>query len=272
MDMLSEDTSVPLNASQASLHANGNLSWWEPCVASGGALSSGASKDIYRDLAIASLAIAKRFSNGATMWSFAPHMAAHALHIAVEFVHPVIVGKKALPALALLSDDPIAELRHSSKAGDLFVGVGPGDDVLLIEAMKRARVYGLTSIWISSGPRPAIGSANHVIALDNDPQLSAYLGYYVMLYHLLWECTHVCYEHPGLLKAKGETCSGPTCMTCSDEAEVMEIERSLDSLRAVARGPAGVSTIDVSLIDKVAIGDLVLVQGTSAINHVGSSW
>ena len=32
----------------------------------------------------------------------------HARHVAVEFVHPVIMGKRALPAVAVADDDPVA--------------------------------------------------------------------------------------------------------------------------------------------------------------------
>jgi hypothetical protein len=53
------------------------------------------------DLAPAALALARRFAAGATMWCVAPQWPAHARHVAVEFVHPVIVGKRALPAVSV---------------------------------------------------------------------------------------------------------------------------------------------------------------------------
>ncbi len=48
------------------------------------------------DLASAALSLARRFAAGATMWCVAPQWPAHARHVAVEFVHPVIVGKRVL--------------------------------------------------------------------------------------------------------------------------------------------------------------------------------
>ena len=51
------------------------------------------------DLAGAALSLARRFAAGATMWCVAPEWPAHGRHVAVEFVHPVIVGKRALPAV-----------------------------------------------------------------------------------------------------------------------------------------------------------------------------
>ena len=45
------------------------------------------------DLAAAALALARRFAAGATLWCVAPAWPSHARHVAVEFVHPVIVGR-----------------------------------------------------------------------------------------------------------------------------------------------------------------------------------
>jgi len=60
------------------------------------------------DLASTALATARRFHAGATMWCVAPRWEPHAQHVAVEFVHPVIVGKRALPAVALTGPDLVA--------------------------------------------------------------------------------------------------------------------------------------------------------------------
>src|SRR5260370_6614572 len=56
-------------------------------------------------IAEACWAMARRFHQGGRLLAFGNGAwATDALHIAVEFVHPVIVGKRALPALALTSD------------------------------------------------------------------------------------------------------------------------------------------------------------------------
>ena len=62
-------------------------------------------------LARAAFDLARRFASGATMWCVAPEWPEHARHVAVEFVHPVIVGKRALPAVAIEGRDPVAALR-----------------------------------------------------------------------------------------------------------------------------------------------------------------
>ena len=62
------------------------------------------------------LALARRFAAGATMWCLAPAWPEHARHVAVEFVHPVIVGKRALPAVSVVDPDPVAALRATASA------------------------------------------------------------------------------------------------------------------------------------------------------------
>ena len=66
--------------------------------------------------------------------------------------------------------------------------------------MRRSPAWGATTIWIGSGERPTAGAADHVLWLDDpDPRVPA-TGGFVLFYHLLWELTHVCFEHSGLLK------------------------------------------------------------------------
>lgn len=222
-----------------------------------------------RYLSLAALDIAKRFANGATMWSCAPNMSAHAFHVAVEFVHPVVIGKRALPAQALISDSPVDELRQCSRKGDIFVGIGTGNDPTLNRCMLRAQIYGLTSIWIASGPRPEIGSANHVIWLDEDADYAGFLGNFILIYHLLWELTHVCFEHPGLLEKDQVECSGPACITCSDQGLMMEVVDHNDSVGSPirkARGPDGIHLVDTSLVGTLQFGNVVLVHGDSVIS------
>ncbi len=56
-------------------------------------------------LALACRDMAARFTRGGRLLVFGNGAGAtDAQHVAVEFVHPVIVGKRALPALSLVSD------------------------------------------------------------------------------------------------------------------------------------------------------------------------
>ena len=74
-------------------------------------------------MAAAAFTLAKLFAAGATMWSIAPSWEPHALHIAVEFVHPVIMGKRALPAVALTGPALVDQVRVSVQPGDIVVAV-----------------------------------------------------------------------------------------------------------------------------------------------------
>src|SRR6478672_3057035 len=150
------------------------------------------------DIAAAALTLARHFATGATMWCWAPDAAEHAQHVAVEFVHPVIMGKRALPAVAVTDaeTDAAGALRPLVRAGDVVVIVGAtaGDD-RVIGVLQRAPSWGASTIWIGAGSGPPAGVADHVIWLDGDPSLARHDGRYVLVYHVLWELTHVCFEH-----------------------------------------------------------------------------
>jgi hydrogenase maturation factor len=217
------------------------------------------------DLARASLSIARRFAAGGTMWCVSPQWPAHGRHVAVEFVHPVIVGKRALPAVSIASSDAVASVRLVARPGDVVLAIGAADDESVSALLRRADAWGVTGVWIGAGPRPPIGAADHVIWLDEPkPEHAARAGDLVLLYHLLWELTHVAFEHPGLLGVEPE-CSADVCVTCSDEGRVAEVVVVLERGRAEALVAGSIETIDVSLIDPVAPGDLVLVHAGVAI-------
>ena len=222
------------------------------------------------DLARTSLALARRFSAGATMWCASPNWPFHAHHVAVEFVHPVIVGKRALPAVTVPpAADLVATLRACVAPGDIVLALADAGDARVADAMRRGQAWGVETVWIGAGPqRPPAGSADHVIWLDTDAPLEA-SERFVRIYHLLWELTHVCFEHPGLLKPEPECTAdgevGSVCITCSDEGRPAEVV-SVDGDEALVRTPDGQERIDVSLIDAPAPGDLVLIHAGFAIN------
>jgi HupF/HypC family len=233
------------------------------------AIDHGLSAELATDLAATAFTLAKRFAAGATMWSIAPSWEPHALHIAVEFVHPVIVGKRALPAVALTGPDLVDLVRVSVRPGDMVVAVSGADEAQVRSVMRRSPAWGATTIWIGSGERPEAGLADHVLWLDDpDPRVPA-TGGFVLFYHLLWELTHVCFEHPGLLKPE---CMETVCLTCSDEGRLGEVVTvSTDAMApdvALVRTARGVETVVTTLIDPVAAGELVLVHAGTAISRL----
>ena len=229
------------------------------------AIDRGLSAELAADLAATAFTLAKRFAAGATMWSIAPSWEPHALHIAVEFVHPVIVGKRALPAVALTGPDLVDLVRVSVRPGDIVVAVSGAEHPDVRSVLRRAPAWGATTIWIGSGRRPAAGMADHVLWLDDpDPRVPA-TGGFVLFYHVLWELTHVCFEHSGLLKPER---AADICVTCSDEGRLGELVTVPAAGMATVRTARGVEDVATTLVEPIAAGDLVLVHAGTAISKV----
>jgi hypothetical protein len=231
--------------------------------AAGDDIGASATAELCDDLARASLALARRFAAGGTMWCASPSSAFHAHHVAVEFVHPVIMGKRALPAVVVPAGaDLVATLRATVRPGDMVVAIAGAEETAVAEAMRRGPAWGVETVWAGAGPRPADGAADHVLWLGTDDPLAA-SEQFVRIYHLLWELTHVCFEHSGLLRPA--TCDEEVCITCSDEGRTAEVVTVDDGGEAVVRTAEGRERIDTTLIAPPRPGDLVLVHAGSAI-------
>jgi hypothetical protein len=221
------------------------------------------------DVAAAALTMARRFHAGATLWVAAPEWPAHAHHVAVEFVHPVVVGAPALPSFVLGEADQVVRARVLCQAGDLLLVVARATDPVARDLMRRAPAWGLSTVWIGSGARPTPGAADHVLWVDvEDPSLPL-AGDYVRIYHLLWELTHVCFEHPGLLEEPPPVASG-TCITCADEGRTAEVQvpPAAPGGAAMVRAGLGTEPVDVTLVGDVVPGDLLLVHAGFALTRL----
>ncbi len=227
-------------------------------------------EDLSRDLAGAALALARKFAAGATLWVVSPQWEPHAHHVAVEFVHPVIMGKRALPSVALVDPDPVAQARVATRPGDVILAVASAEDRQVRDVMRRAPAWGAHTIWIGFGPLPESGSADHVLWVDSDDAMVPATGRFVLMYHLLWELTHVCFEHPGLLVEQTEECTDEVCVTCSDEGRLAEVVLAPEDAftSALVRTATGEEPVDVTLVGDVAPGDLLLVHAGTAITRI----
>ena len=169
-------------------------------------------------VAAACHAMALRFHRGGRLIVFGTGgPSADAQHVAVEFVHPVIVGKRALPAISLTTDvatvTGIAEregidaifahqLRYLAEPADIALGISAdGDNGSVLAGLATARGLGLLTIALTGGDGGRIAAAHaadHLLtAASDDPRVVKEMQ--VTTYHILWELVHVFFEQPGLL-------------------------------------------------------------------------
>jgi D-sedoheptulose 7-phosphate isomerase len=142
--------------------------------------------------------MAERFAADGRLVAFAATAAARsdARHVAVEFVHPVIVGKRALPALALAGEggDAATQVDVICEPGDIALGFGEGVEA----AMAVARERGCLTVGFTAGS----GAETEFIAPTDDPAVAQELV--ETLYHVLWELVHVFFDHRGLLAGRSD--------------------------------------------------------------------
>jgi hypothetical protein len=66
--------------------------------------------------------------------------------------------------------------------------------------MRRSDAWGLDQAVARRRAAPAPRLAEHVVWVEGRRLGARPDGRLVLLYHLLWELTHVVFEHPGLLE------------------------------------------------------------------------
>lgn len=178
----------------------------------------------------AAIDMAARFRRGGRLLAFGAGAAAtDAGHLAVEFTHPVIVGKRALPAISLANDASLVsgiavsrgygavfstQVRMLGRPEDVAVGFAVDDrcgDVL--GAFAAARQLGMLTVALVDGAlvdgalvdgalvdRTLVDGTlvDHVLdARCADPRIAGEA--HMTTYHLLWELVHVFLDDPGLL-------------------------------------------------------------------------
>jgi len=149
-------------------------------------------------LAEACREMSERFLRGGRLLAFGrgPY-ATDAQHVSVEFVHPVIVGKRALPALDLsLAFAPWLETLV--QADDMVMGFGPPEgDPEVWAALDAARQRNAMTFAL-----PGVEGSYFTSAATQDSFLHQELA--EVLYHTLWETVHVFFEHRELGHDVGE--------------------------------------------------------------------
>ena len=150
-------------------------------------------------LAEACLEMSERFLRGGRLLAFGrgPY-ATDAQHVSVEFVHPVIVGKRALPALDLsVLFRPWLEAILCRE--DIVMGFGPPEgDPEVWATLQEAHRQGAMTFSL-----PGVEGSYAVDGLAQDPFLHQEM--IEILYHTLWETVHVFFEHRELGHDVGES-------------------------------------------------------------------
>jgi D-sedoheptulose 7-phosphate isomerase len=231
--------------------------------------------------------MAGRFLRGGRLLAFGRGAAAtDAQHVSVEFVHPVIVGKRALPAVDL---SPAFErwLPTIVTDADIVMGFSPPDgDPVVAAALATARARGAQTFALPGHDHHDDSERAVHFAIDSpssDPFIAQEL--IEILYHTLWETVHVFFEHrerghddvgasaflyPFLGGEKQDTSSVPSHVAASIRAKAADDER----LRAeVARDRAGqISTATGAVLQRMDAGAALLIFGNGGSATDANDW
>lgn len=166
-------------------------------------------------LALACRDMAERFTRGGRLLVFGNGAGTtDAQHVAVEFVHPAVVGKRALPAISLVSDAATL-MGVAARRGldDVYAHqvevLGRPDDIALglssdgscgnvragLAAASKAGMLTVALLGGDGGDVLAAGEADHCVVVRSDNPQIVKEGH-VTAYHLLWELVHVFLDSP----------------------------------------------------------------------------
>ena len=169
-------------------------------------------------IALACYDMAQRFHQGGKLIAFGNGgSSTDAQHIAVEFLHPVTVGKRALPAISLTNDiatltsltqrhgwhDVFAyQLRYLAQPQDVAIAISQAKpDQNILHGIGVAKQMGLLTIALTGGHSDAMAAHTAVdhllVAPAEEPQIVKEMQ--VTIYHILWELVHVFLAQPELL-------------------------------------------------------------------------
>ena len=142
--------------------------------------------------------MAERFARGGRLVALGSTPAARSdvRHVAVEFVHPVIVGKRALPAIGLAAEGGALDLQVElvAEPGDMVIAFGA--DRAVRAGLGCAAERGCLTIGFGAGAEWDFAPPG------DDPFVRQELV--ETLYHVLWELVHVFFDHRGLLEGRDQ--------------------------------------------------------------------
>jgi D-sedoheptulose 7-phosphate isomerase len=152
--------------------------------------------------------LAAAFDAGARLFAFGNGgSACDAEHLALEFLHPVIEKRPALPALALTTSQPlltaiandrdfalvfVEQLRTLARAGDIAVGISTsGKAASVVRGLSAARELGLVTVaFTGRDGGKLVGGADYCFTV---PSFSIHRIQETQetLLHVIWDLVHL---------------------------------------------------------------------------------
>jgi D-sedoheptulose 7-phosphate isomerase len=164
----------------------------------------------------ATRALAGRFRRGGRLFVLGNGgSACDALHVAVEFQHPIVEKRRALPAIALPADIAmltamgndgdfgqvyVAQLELQARETDAVLGISTsGTSTNVLRAMRRARELGATTIGFTGRDGgPLADLCEHAFVVPSW-SIHRIQEVHTVLLHLLWDHVHVVLGEPDVL-------------------------------------------------------------------------
>ena len=198
--------------------------------------------------------MAERFARGGRLVALggSPAARSDARHVAVEFVHPVIVGKRALPAIGLAPEGGPLDLQVGlvAEPDDIAIAFGLEEEGSgqVAGALALARQRGCMTIAFAD--REAEWA---FCAPPADPFVRQELV--ETLYHVLWELVHVFFDHRGLLEGRTDAPVHDAGASGFLYPFLTEGERDLEAVVEDVRGSILLKAEEVGALRRQTLGD-----------------
>jgi D-sedoheptulose 7-phosphate isomerase len=197
--------------------------------------------------------MAERFARGGRLVALGetPQARSDVRHVAVEFVHPVIVGKRALPAIGLSREGGAlsGQVELVAEPDDIVIAFGPGT----ADALARAAGRGCLTVAFERA-----GAEWELPPPSEDPFVAQELA--ETAYHVLWELVHVFFEHRGLLEGREARPVHDTGASSFLYPFLAETESDLEAVVGDVR-----SSVTMKADDVRALREQTLVEGREAL-------
>jgi D-sedoheptulose 7-phosphate isomerase len=197
--------------------------------------------------------MAERFARGGRLVAFGatPGARSDARHVSVEFVHPVIVGKRALPALGLAGEGGalVGQVELIVRADDIAMAFGADTDGgEAARAVSVARERGCLTVGFGSS-----GAEWEFVPPCADRAVAQELV--ETLYHVLWELVHVFFDHRGLLSGRSARQTHDAGASSFLYPFLAEQERDLEGVLADVRASALMKSEEVGALRSQTLTD-----------------